>query len=471
MSFFAAIEGKLGITPESRVSVYSRVSEASGPTLMYWLELLFSAGIATLGLVLNSPAVVIGAMLISPLMGPIIAAGLSLAAGDLYLGLKSALTLLASIAVAISFSAALVWLLPFHSPTAEILARTQPNLLDLGVALFSGLAGSLLVCRAGSESGVSALPGVAIAVALMPPLCTVGFGLGSGVLVPVMRGAGLLFMTNLAAIVASAFLVFLIVRMDPIHLRTRIDFGILERAADDRLYNALKNTRIARAFGDVGQWHWRALMLAVVLCMLFFPLRSGLMQVRDEVVSRTAVRDVVGRLVPKDAIVSQALDITPDSVVIRLILTTAIDAARVKTAERELVRRTSKNATIAVRKVVDDADLAVLRERIGTMSLPAEVPSSLDALKKEYVSRIDGPLRESWPSEAATLTGFQVILTNDKTVVQSSYTADRPLAPEVATVLTAVLRRTLNTNDVEIELRRDEPEPPAPPARAKKRAR
>src|SRR5438046_852123 len=124
MSFMRVIEGKLGITPESRVSVYSRVSEASGPTLMYWLELLFSAGIATLGLVLNSPAVVIGAMLISPLMGPIIAAGLSLAAGDLYLGLKSALSLLASIAVAISFSAALVWLLPFHSPTAEILART-----------------------------------------------------------------------------------------------------------------------------------------------------------------------------------------------------------------------------------------------------------------------------------------------------------------------------------------------------------
>ena len=137
-------------------------------SLSYWLEIFFSAGIATFGLVESSPAVIIGAMLISPLMGPIMATGLALAVADLYLGIKAIINLLASVTAAIAFSAFLVWLLPFHSATSEIIARTNPNLLDLGIALLSGLAGSVVVCRGGGN-GVTALPGVAIAVALMPP--------------------------------------------------------------------------------------------------------------------------------------------------------------------------------------------------------------------------------------------------------------------------------------------------------------
>jgi uncharacterized hydrophobic protein (TIGR00271 family) len=85
-------------------------------------------------LVESSPAVIIGAMLISPLMGPIMATGLALAVGDLYLGIKAVLNLLASVTVSVAFSGFLVWLLPFHSATSEIVARTNPNLLDLGIA-------------------------------------------------------------------------------------------------------------------------------------------------------------------------------------------------------------------------------------------------------------------------------------------------------------------------------------------------
>ncbi|MEZ5361246.1 MAG: DUF389 domain-containing protein [Bryobacterales bacterium] len=86
---------------------------------------------------LSSPAVVIGAMLVSPLMGPIIASGLALAAADLYLGIKSALQLALSIVGSILFAGMLVWIIPLDTATPEILARTNPNLLDLGVALFS----------------------------------------------------------------------------------------------------------------------------------------------------------------------------------------------------------------------------------------------------------------------------------------------------------------------------------------------
>ena len=161
----------LRIPAEQRPGVYAQVYEsAEFMSLSYWLEIFFSAGIAAFGLIVNSPAVIIGAMLISPLMGPIMATGLALAVGDLYLTIKAVGKLVVSIVLAIGLSAFIVWLLPFHSITSEILARINPNLLDLGIALFSGLAGSVAVCRTAGGSGVTALPRVAIAVSLMRPL-------------------------------------------------------------------------------------------------------------------------------------------------------------------------------------------------------------------------------------------------------------------------------------------------------------
>ena len=149
-----SFERLLRIDPESKPDVYIEVFDgADVSNTNYWLELLLSAGIATLGLLLDSPAVVIGAMLVSPLMGPIIAAGLSFAAADLYLGIKSLLQLGLSILASILFAALIVWVLPLDAPTSEIQARTHPNLLDLGVALFSGLAGSLLLARSKSPGG------------------------------------------------------------------------------------------------------------------------------------------------------------------------------------------------------------------------------------------------------------------------------------------------------------------------------
>ena len=243
----------LGIEASTKRKVYLQVFAAARiDSLSYWLEIFFSAGIATFGLVESSPAVIIGAMLISPLMGPIMGTGLALAVGDLYLGMKAVLNLVASIAVSIAFSGFLVWLLPFHSATPEILARVNPNLLDLGIALLSGLAGSVVVSR-GSGEGVTALPGVAIAVALMPPLCAMGFGLGSGVNLEIMGGAGLLFLTNLVAIVASAFVVFLLVGLDTPEVQT----VMLASREDEQL----AADALARP-GQAGILHRRAAALA-----------------------------------------------------------------------------------------------------------------------------------------------------------------------------------------------------------------
>jgi uncharacterized hydrophobic protein (TIGR00271 family) len=202
-SFFARA---LSVDAERKTELFLDLSRAATlKDIVYWLQIFFSVGIATLGLVLNSPAVIIGAMLISPLMNPILASGLALASGNLVPGLRAAFNLFLSCAAAIFFAVLLVVILPFREMTTEIAARTQPNVLDLLIALFSGAVGSVAICRE-VKGVVTSIPGVAIAVALMPPLCVVGYGIALALVFDsetgwrVASGGGLLFLTNLVAI-------------------------------------------------------------------------------------------------------------------------------------------------------------------------------------------------------------------------------------------------------------------------------
>jgi uncharacterized hydrophobic protein (TIGR00271 family) len=462
------IEKSLRIDPRSKPRVYAQVFEAAEvASVNYWLELVFSAGIATLGLVLNSPAVVIGAMLISPLMGPILAAGLALAAGDLYLGIKSVVNLLASVAGAVVFSAAIVWLLPFHAPTAEILSRTQPNLLDLGVAVFSGLAGSVVVCRGGGGGGVTALPGVAIAVALMPPLCTVGFGVGSGFVGSIISGASLLFVTNLAAIVASAFLVFLLVRMDAPDVREEIDQSIRERASGDKLFLLLERTFLSRSLADVGKLRWRVLMLGLILVVLFVPLSRALMQVRNETLARGAIREAVRQMASREAVVSEVIDLAPDRIRVRLILTDAVPAAKVEEARRTILKRTGRDVDLFVRKVAGEEELALLRERLKP-ALPTPL-EDLDGVRRELVARLEQPLQESWPAGSATLLGYELGFSPSGVVVRLRYQAPAALDEAAAAVLRKTFQSRLHVEQLRLEMDWVPPEL-APPAVKKPRA-
>ena len=179
--------------------VVERVQEDAGWSTHYVFMTLMSAGISVLGLLLSSPAVVIGAMLISPLMGPIIGVGFGLATFDSAEIRRTLMALGIGIGLAVLFCALIVTLSPLQTVTDEIATRTRPNLFDLLVALFSGLAGSYAMIRGRHGTIV----GVAIATALMPPLAVVGFGLAT-LNWTVFLGAGLLFLTNLATIAASA---------------------------------------------------------------------------------------------------------------------------------------------------------------------------------------------------------------------------------------------------------------------------
>jgi uncharacterized hydrophobic protein (TIGR00271 family) len=167
-----------------------------------WI-LIFAIFIASLGLNVNSPAVVIGAMLVSPLMGPIMGIGMGMAINDLAL-LKKALTNFGIAAgVALATSTFFFLISPLNDAHSEILARTSPNIYDVLIAFFGGLAG---VFATSSRQKGNVIPGVAIATALMPPLCTAGYGLAT-LKVEYFFGALYLFIINTVFIAFSTLIV------------------------------------------------------------------------------------------------------------------------------------------------------------------------------------------------------------------------------------------------------------------------
>jgi uncharacterized hydrophobic protein (TIGR00271 family) len=205
------------IDQERRGEVRVLLRESSHPSFDFFLLVVLSCVIATLGLLIDSPATIIGAMLVAPLMSPIIGMGLASIVGDgrLLGDATSALIRGAALAVLISFLITLSnHFLPFISLQelpSEVLARTHPGPIDLGVALAGGLAAAYALAQPNLSA---ALPGVAIATALMPPLCTIGIGLALERL-DVAGGATLLFLTNAVTITFAASLVFFALGFSP----------------------------------------------------------------------------------------------------------------------------------------------------------------------------------------------------------------------------------------------------------------
>ncbi len=164
--------------------------------------LVFAIFVASLGLNVNSTAVIIGAMLISPLMGPIIGMGLAVGISDFDMLKRSFKHYALSAGVSVVTATIYFLLSPINEAQSELLARTSPNIYDVLIAFFGGMAGVVAICA--KENG-NVIPGVAIATALMPPLCTAGFGLAQGEWM-FFFGALYLFFINTVFISLATFL-------------------------------------------------------------------------------------------------------------------------------------------------------------------------------------------------------------------------------------------------------------------------
>ena len=185
-------------------------AKIKGPALV---TLILSIFIASIGLNMNSTAVVIGAMLISPLMGPILATGFGFATLNFTVVKSGILRLSLQITIAVLASALYFYISPVQAATSELLARTEPNIFDVFIAIFGGLAGIIGQTRKTLDN---VIPGVAIATALMPPLCTAGYGLANGNW-QYFIGAGYLFFINAFFIFFAAFIVLKGVYSLPYH--------------------------------------------------------------------------------------------------------------------------------------------------------------------------------------------------------------------------------------------------------------
>lgn len=196
----------LSVSQERKTAILDEIQTGSIPDMRYYILLAISSLIAALGLVTNSPAVVIGAMLISPLMTPIFGVSLGLIRGNVILLRRALIGEFGGVALAI-FVAMLLGFLPIpFDITKEMLARTEPTLLDLGVATLAGLAG----CMAMIDERISpVLPGIAIATAIVPPLATCGLCIALGAYQGAW-GAFLLFFANFLAILIVSFILFVV---------------------------------------------------------------------------------------------------------------------------------------------------------------------------------------------------------------------------------------------------------------------
>jgi uncharacterized hydrophobic protein (TIGR00271 family) len=207
-------------SPTPPLELRDEMEVAATASVGFYFMLALSASLATLGLITDSSAVIIGAMIIAPLMNPIIAHSFSLARSNRNIWFRSLFSILSGIVLVVAVSYSIASLVGFQLQGREILSRGNPNLLDLAIAIASGMAGAFACSR---RKIASALPGVAIAVALVPPLCTAGIAMAmgsDGVRNPnfsnldevrhVEWGALLLFFTNFAAILVFGAAVFFV---------------------------------------------------------------------------------------------------------------------------------------------------------------------------------------------------------------------------------------------------------------------
>lgn len=205
------------LTQTRKAIVLNDLIESASPGVDFFVLIILSCIIATFGLIIDSPAVIIGAMLVAPLMSPILGLSMASISGLSHFLKRSMTAVLAGVGAAVVLSALLSFVAyrlpygPLANISNEVLARTSPSLIDLGIALAGGSAAAYALAHPRLSA---ALPGVAIATALMPPICTIGIGI-SFLNPSIILGATLLFATNLVSISFAGSITFAMMGFGP----------------------------------------------------------------------------------------------------------------------------------------------------------------------------------------------------------------------------------------------------------------
>ncbi|NVB81649.1 MAG: DUF389 domain-containing protein [Kofleriaceae bacterium] len=371
-----------------------------GDSAGYWLQLAIAVVLATLGLALNSTAVVIGAMLIAPLMRPIVELAMGLATGSTPLVLRTGVRSVASIVVVVAASTTLSRMLPFHEVTHELLARTTPSLLDLLVAAACALAGAYAVVISSSDVATTAA-GTSIGISLVPPLCTAGYGISTSDW-EMTRGAGLLFTANVTGIVIVASLLFVVLGFGQVDVRS--EEATLD---DDRQIGAA--TRVGRLLSRrqarLGPLS-RVLLPGLLLGAIAVPLRGAV----DEMSRHSDIRQRVSHILSAGEgrrIVEYSLDQSARPMTLRVVLVgdNAVALALEEELRRALAAAGARSAHVTVWAVPDAIAMSELSARLDDVPLvvpppePAPPPRSLTERVRAAWPQAAGPIMTIWTSE------------------------------------------------------------------------
>jgi uncharacterized hydrophobic protein (TIGR00271 family) len=432
------IAAAFGILPADREAVVRAMLDKSGRAPAgYWLQLLLAMGIASLGLVLGSTAVVIGAMLISPLMSPIVELGMGLAIGSPFLVLRSAARVGASIVGVVTSAALLTLALPFNEVTSEIASRTSPTALDLLIATFCAIAAAYTSVRPGSDT-TSTAAGTAIGIALVPPLCVVGFGIGTGSR-PIASGSALLFTANLCAIVLCAVLCFLVLGFNTVST-VPLERDELEQHAQGRIRRVVLALQVffGRRYGRL----FRVVMPLVLLGAVYVPLQRALAEVTWQVRVRAAVERMLSEL-PQNTVRTR-VSAEHRAVSVELVAVgRAEDAAKLKADLTEKIAAVS--GVVPTIKVIAVPDTDALRE--ATAAARASVAEVTVAPKGPDLSllreRFAEALAQAWPKEAGALLRWRIELPEGAPAVVEVVHAGPALGEAGAALLGKELSRDL----------------------------
>jgi uncharacterized hydrophobic protein (TIGR00271 family) len=422
---------------------------------------------------MNSPAVIIGAMLISPLMGPILAAGLSLASGDVILGIRSIAKIVLSCLLAVAFTVLLVVILPFREMTSEIAARTQPNTLDLIIALFSGAVGSIAVCR--EVKGIAtSIPGVAIAVALMPPLCVAGYGFGLMLTFDaatgwrISSGGGLLFLTNLVAITFTAMLVFLAVKLSTRQVRARVEeweHKDPESATILKLIGRFPRLEYAR---EIRSLPVRFTMILVPFVAILIPLSQSFYRLQSEIENQRTENFIRKEILAlwqdrfqktQDGRFRSTIDnlaISEKNGKLNVDLRLFDDEPYSASEKKEFLglaatrlSRPVESINFRLTEIPTTSILAALRER------ETERTPTITELQAMLIQQVDGALDQvQLPPNARLLNRALVMDDATSWRINVTYLCDSTLEPEVQHSVIDKIRTNLRDGDAEINLER-----------------
>ena len=395
-----------GVTVEGRTAVVRDMLERHvADRAAYWLALGLSTCIATLGLVLDSPGVVIGAMLISPLMGPIVELGMGLAIGSPLLVVRAFTRSFTSVAFVAGVGALITLVLPYHEVTRELAARTSPTVLDLSVAVCCAVAAVFATVQPSKAVGVAS--GTAIGIALVPPTCACGYGIGSWD-ADIATGAMLLFVANFSAIVLIAVLSFLALRFDKVEVHS------LEEA---RIEAAERTSRAGRwLHGVIGTRYGRVLRVLMPVVMagaVFVPLRRAMQELSWEVRVRTAIAGLLRTSPEMRAAIRSSFKVDHHAVSIEIaIVGSAREGTRLEKLLRERVQGVAGvEPSVDVLAVAGAANIQRLQSSFArATTMPAPHRPAVGEVRRA----VGLALKEVWPGgELGSLLDWRLEVPED----------------------------------------------------------